>query len=55
MPNETVREKKKKKKKYIYILYSYNPPSSFCGLSLDKTDHVTQKPDDGYQTLVKSN
>ena len=22
----------------------YNPPNNFCGLSLDKTDHVIQNP-----------
>ena len=26
---------------YVYI-YIYNPLNNFCGLSLDKTDHVVQ-------------
>ena len=25
-----------------YYYYYYNPPNNFCGLSLDKTDHVVQ-------------
>ena len=29
------------------IIVNYNPPNTFCGLSLDKTDHVTQ-----YWTMV---
>ena len=29
---------------------SYNIPNNFRGLTLDKTDLVLQKPDDGYQS-----
>ena len=27
---------------FAIIIYCYNPPNNFCGLSLDKTDHVIQ-------------
>lgn len=29
----------------------YNPTKNFLGLSLDETDHVIKKSDDGYQTI----
>lgn len=36
---------------WLSCINNYNIPNNFRGLTLDKTDLVIQKPDDGYQTI----